>query len=120
MAFFMYTPSNIGRFMKKTLYIPRVLILCALCMATVLMGFNMTYAGGGDPVRGAALYVKCSGCHGLDGGKLAGQAENTLLDKMHAIKAHPSDKPKIQAMYKMFNGMTEQELLDLAAYMTKM
>lgn len=74
----------------------------------------------GNPENGAALYKNCVPCHLTTGKGLAGVAEDTLVKKMVAIQNGTPTKAKAKAMQKVLKPMTQQELTDLASYLTKM
>jgi len=61
----------------------------------------------------------CGACHGADGNsmapfpKLAGQGEKYLLKQLNNIQ---DDVRKVASMAGLLDGMTEQDLADIAAY----
>lgn len=86
-----------------------------------LMGANLVHAQmKGNPANGASLYGSCVPCHTLMGKGLAGQPEATLVTKMQAIQQGSFTQPKVMEMQKVLAPMTQQEVFDLASYITKM
>ncbi|MEM6707510.1 MAG: c-type cytochrome [Pseudomonadota bacterium] len=75
----------------------------------------------GDPAKGEANALICSGCHGQDGhstidpsyAKLAGQNEKYLYNQLSMIR---DDERKIALMTGILTGKSDQDLRDLAAY----
>lgn len=74
----------------------------------------------GNPANGAALYESCVPCHSLTGKGLAGQPEAQLVNKMTAIQGASLTKPKAIEMQNILKPMSEQQILDLASYITTM
>ena len=95
-------------------------------MKKVLIGLLVTVGATsvafaeGNPEAGKPLTVVCSACHSADGNsaaptfpKLAGQNEAYLLKQMTEIKAGVRAVPQMTGM---LNGLSEQNLADVAAY----
>ena len=74
----------------------------------------------GNPAVGASLYENCVPCHTLQGKGIAGLPESVLMEKMEAYQNGTYDDPKIQGMQQVLQPLSQQQLLDLAAYITKM
>ena len=96
------------------------LCLLALPLITVTLAEEARSAMQGNPATGAALYESCVPCHTLTGKGLAGKPADTLVEKMKKYQTVTSDNPKVQAMQKALAPMSQQDLLDLAAYISKM
>lgn len=75
---------------------------------------------GGNPSQGAALYDSCVPCHTLNGNGLAGKSISDLMNKMKAYQSGTYTDPKMAGMHKVLAPLSDQQLLDLAAYMNKM
>lgn len=74
----------------------------------------------GNVAKGKALAEKCASCHGADGNapapnfpRLAGQYESYLVK---AIQDYQSGKRNNPLMQSMVQGLTEQDIHDIAAY----
>lgn len=74
----------------------------------------------GDPAAGEALSATCVACHGQDGHAqiegyphLAGQNERYLFTQLELIQTQDRPVPLMQGM---LDGMSKQDLRDLAAY----
>jgi cytochrome c553 len=97
----------------------RVLILLGLTLGWVSSGFAANANPVGDAAAGKDMTVVCSACHGADGNsmapfpKLAGQGEKYLLKQLNNIQ---DDVRKVPSMAGLLDGMTEQDLADIAAY----
>ncbi len=85
----------------------------------------------GDPEAGADKVAMCSACHGADGNspapsfpKLAGQGENYLLKQLLDIRmwdrasgdAKATTGRQVPQMTGMLQGLSDQDLADIAAY----
>jgi len=73
----------------------------------------------GDPVKGATLFEQCASCHGNKVKLSAGLAEGPFVEKLMMIqkKTYTASKPlKMQAKLKALN---DQQLYDLASFITK-
>jgi len=84
-------------------------------------------AVGETPGAGAALYAKCSGCHGKDGktkalGKsaiIAGQSATDLASKLEAYKAGTRDVAGMGTLMKgQVASMSEGDLLAVSEYIS--
>ena len=97
----------------------RVLILLGLTLGWASGGFAANANPVGDAAAGKDMTVVCSACHGADGNsmapfpKLAGQGEKYLLKQLNNIQ---DDVRKVPSMAGLLDGMTEQDLADIAAY----
>lgn len=74
----------------------------------------------GDVAKGKELAEKCASCHGADGNapapnfpRLAGQYESYLVK---ALQDYQRGKRQNPVMQPMVQGLTEQDIHDLAAY----
>ena len=79
-----------------------------------------TWPDGGNPSVGATLYDSCVPCHTLNGNGIAGKSVQTLMDKMKAIQAGNFSAPRMISMQQVLQPLSDNQLLDLAAYITKM
>ena len=75
---------------------------------------------GGNPSEGAALYDSCVPCHTLNGNGMAGKSISDLMNKMKAYQSGTYTDPKVAGMHKVLAPLSDQQLLDLAAYINKM
>jgi cytochrome c553 len=97
----------------------RVLILFGLTLGWASSGFAANANLVGDAAAGKSKSVACSACHGVDGNsmapfpKLAGQGEKYLLKQLNEIR---DGVRKVPTMAGQLDGMTEQDLADIAAY----
>lgn len=95
-------------------------VLVALPVMTLIFA-NVAYSKmQGDPAAGAALFENCVPCHTLMGKGIAGQPEDQLVSKMTAIQNGTFTNPKALEMQKVLKPMSEQQVFDLASYITKM
>lgn len=79
----------------------------------------------GDPARGQTLAYTCLGCHGIenyrnaypnyDVPKLAGQHPEYIVA---ALKAYKSKERSHATMHAHAAGMSEQDMIDIAAYLS--
>lgn len=74
----------------------------------------------GNPAVGAELFNSCTPCHGLQGKSVAGLPEKELMQKMEAYRQGTYNDAQTVKMQKILQQMSQQQLFDLAAYMTKM
>lgn len=86
----------------------------------VTVGATSVAIAEGNPEAGKPLTAVCSACHGADGNslaptwpKLAGQNESYLLKQMSDIK---SGARNVAQMTGLLNGLSDQNLADIAAY----
>lgn len=84
------------------------------------LGISGLAHAAGDAAAGQGKIAMCSACHNADGNsmvpnfpKLAGQGERYLLKQMHDIKS--GARPVVE-MTGMLDAMTEQDLVDIAAW----
>ncbi len=103
------------------------LIKSALLMAAVgvSLAASPALAAGksaiaGDPAAGRGKTAACAACHGADGNsaaadypKLAGQGEKYLVKQLKDIRSGARPVP---VMTGQLDGMSEQDLADIAAY----
>lgn len=103
----------------------RLSMVCLLAIAPGVMAATAKppkYAPEGDIEAGLALSQEkgCAGCHGADGNspvpmfpKIAGLGERYLLKQLNDIQ---SNVRMIPEMAGILDGLSEQELLNMAAY----
>lgn len=92
-----------------------------LVVGTLLtLGLVSGAQAAGDAAAGQNKTAVCAGCHGADGNsmvpnfpKLAGLGERYLVTQLNAIKAK---KRVIVEMTGLLDGMSDQDLADIAAY----
>lgn len=89
-------------------------------LGVVLSALSLTAFAEGNPVKGEDLTATCVACHGTDGNSaagafpsIAGQQENYLLKQLREIK---SGERSAVLMTGMLDNMTDQDLMDLAAF----
>lgn len=92
-------------------------------IAGVVLGVGLTAAahGAGDPAAGEQNSAVCASCHGQGGGepimasypKLSGIGERYMFDQMVAIRDGDRAIPEMTGI---LDGMSDQDLRDLAAY----
>lgn len=77
----------------------------------------------GDPSRGKTKTETCVACHGADGNssvtmwpKIAGQHQSYLLTQMLEFQKGAEGRRNDPSMYGILQGLTTQDLADLAAY----
>lgn len=77
----------------------------------------------GDAAAGKVKAAPCAACHGADGNsalaiypKLAGQGARYLAKQLHDFKSNESDARTNPVMRGMAAPLSEQDILDLAAY----
>jgi cbb3-type cytochrome c oxidase subunit III len=101
-------------------------VLVSLLLTLGITG--MAHAAG-DAAAGANKVAVCGACHGADGNspapnfpKLAGQGERYLLKQLQDIKAgsSPTAEPgvgrKVVEMTGLLDGLSDQDLADIAAH----
>ncbi|TCT25802.1 cytochrome c553 [Thermomonas haemolytica] len=84
-------------------------------------------AAKGDAARGKGLTYTCRGCHGLTGYKnaypsyhvpmIGGQSETYLLNALNEYRTGKRKHPTMQAQAQSFS---EQDLADIAAYLSSL
>lgn len=92
-----------------------------LVIGTLLtLGLVSGAQAAGDAAAGEGKTAVCAGCHGADGNsmvpnfpKLAGLGERYLVTQLNAIK---SKSRVIVEMTGLLDGMSDQDLADIAAY----
>lgn len=100
--------------------ITTLLGIMSTVITLTLGGLAFAAAPQGNPALGAELYNKCTPCHGLDGKGMAGKPAENLLMKMQAYQNGTFNAPKIENMQKVLKTMNQQNLIDLAAYISQM
>lgn len=81
---------------------------------------SQDWPGKGRPAEGATLYEACTPCHTLKGNGIAGKPEAELMSKMKHYQTGTFENSKVKVMQNVMKGMSDQQLLDLSAYITKM
>ncbi|MBE9562801.1 MAG: cytochrome c4 [Proteobacteria bacterium] len=92
-----------------------------LVFCVLTLGSSVAIAANGDATAGKTKSALCAACHGPDGNsnvnpiwpKLAGQHENYLVKQLQDFKSKARDE---QTMGPMAAPLTEQDVLNLAAY----
>ena len=84
------------------------------------LGLSGMAQAAGDAQAGQGKVAVCGACHGADGNspapnfpKLAGQGELYLIKQMQDIK---SGERQVIEMTGMLNGLSDQDMADIAAY----
>jgi cytochrome c553 len=96
-------------------------------LVCLFLGFNMNAIAQGDIQSGKEKSITCAACHGSDGNsaiamnpKLAGQHSNYLAKQLTEFKLASQTAGKEGRNNAVMNGMaaalSEQDILDLAAY----
>jgi cytochrome c553 len=77
----------------------------------------------GDAQRGLAKSQTCVACHGNDGNsvipdypKIAGQHAGYIVESLHEYREGPGGERDNPIMYGMVANLSDQDILDLAAY----
>ncbi len=77
----------------------------------------------GDAQRGLEKSQTCVACHGTDGNsvipnypKIAGQHASYIIESLHEYREGPGSERDNPIMYGMTAGLSDQDILDLAAY----
>jgi len=101
----------------------RILLLAATMTAGLIVN-NVALAGGGDPELGRTKSMTCTACHGPDGRGtapiypvLAGQHEEYLA---HALRQYRSGERDNAIMAGFVNGLSDNDIADLAAWFASM
>lgn len=76
-----------------------------------------------DAQRGLAKSETCVACHGTDGNsvipdypKIAGQHASYIIESLHEYREGPGGERDNPIMYGMVAGLSDQDIIDLAAY----
>jgi cytochrome c553 len=104
------------------------LSIFAACLALALPAGAFAQDGTaptGDATRGKPLTYTCQGCHGITGYKnaypnyhvprIGGQSAQYLANALHEYRAGKRKHPTMQAQAQSFS---EQDIADLAAYLS--
>ncbi len=102
--------------MKKIQY----LVLCCIPLLLLVISHMSFAAEKGNPAQGASLFEQCATCHTYNGNGIAGLSEKELMKKMQHYQNGTFTKPKVIGMQKVLKPMSQQDLWDLAAYISKM
>ena len=95
----------------------------AALLGLVALGFGSS-ALADDPVRGKELSLVCQSCHG-ENGNLALQPDYPLIGGqhfdylVHALRAYRSGERENAIMAGFTQGLTDQDIRDLAAWYYK-
>ncbi len=89
-------------------------------IAGALLALSSAAMAGGDAAAGKSKSTTCAACHGVDGNstiptnpRLAGQHEDYLVQSLQAYKSGARNSP---IMAGMVAPLSDQDILDLAAY----
>ncbi len=93
--------------------------LLVFCLPVALIFVLNVHSQAADAAKGAELYKKCSGCH-TPNPKFGGKPMDYLSGKMMHYRDGKFDKPAVQNMQKAFAGMSDQDIADLASYVSNM
>lgn len=74
----------------------------------------------GNPAMGAALYETCVPCHTLKGNGISGKTEAKLMASMQNYQTGTFSGAKVQQMQTLLRGLSQEQLIDLARYISKM
>ena len=93
-------------------------------VTTILLSQNLLAAG--NAAKGQKLYASCIQCHGEKGEgnpaqkapKIAGQHDWYIISSIKAFQAGKDRKNPTMLPY--IKGLSEQDIADLAAYVSKM
>ncbi len=100
--------------------------LLALILMTLLLSLNTTNTFAADAARGKTLYKTCVQCHGDDGmgdpaqqaPRIAGQLDWYIVTSIEMFKEGSERKnPK---MLPFIKNLSDQDIADLAAYVSQM
>lgn len=89
--------------------------------AVGFVSFGTAAQAAGDASAGQGAYATCIGCHGAagEGGvgpKLAGNAAEDVIAKLHAYKNGEQVGPMTSMMAPMAAGLTDSDIENIAAY----
>ncbi len=91
-----------------------------LALFVLILGLGITQAAAQDAVAGQSKAAVCSACHGAEGisvlpdyPNLAGQKQKYLET---SIKAYRDGQRKHAVMSPMATGLSDADILDIAAY----
>lgn len=95
-----------------------------LSILTVCLLATVFFAAQGLAADGKALYARCSGCHGVDGGKkalgtgepLKGMSSANLLKALEGYKAGTFGGAKKAMMEAQVKGLSPEDMKALADY----
>ena len=103
-------------------------IKCLIIITLLLSGLNILAAG--DAAAGKGSYVTCSACHGANGEgnkmmnapRLAGQDDWYILSTLKRFKSgvRGGSDPLAMTMIPMAKMLTDQQMEDIAAYLSSM
>ncbi|NII09395.1 cytochrome c [Oleiagrimonas sp. C23AA] len=101
-------------------------LLLATLTAAALMTFGSAHAEG-NKANGKTLVYTCAGCHGVPGyenaypnyrvPKIAGQNEQYLINALNGYKTGKRKHPTMDAQAE---SLTEQNIQDIAAYLSSL
>lgn len=99
----------------------------SLTALLLMLGLPMTALAEGDAARGEVLAYTCTGCHGIpfykntyptySVPKLGGQNEGYVVLALKAYRAGERQHPSMQAQA---NTLSDQDIEDIAAYLTSL
>lgn len=101
-------------------------LLCGLLGAAAVLAAGAVPAAG-DPAKGAQKNSMCEGCHGIPGyrtafpkvysvPKLGGQHAAYIVSALHAYQSGTRKHPTMDGIAQ---GLTQQDMEDLAAYYSR-
>lgn len=98
-----------------------------LLLAISLSLFGSTAFAAGDAAAGKAKSAACAACHGAAGvsaipnyPNLAGQKEAYIVTQLAAFKSGERKGANSAIMAPMAAGLSDQDMMDLAAYYSQM
>jgi len=94
-------------------------------VASTAFTFGLTEARAGDVAAGEARYgLTCANCHGPAGKgmasfpKLAGQDADFITDRLNTYRAGETVGPNSALMIPMAKGLSDDDIANLAAYLS--
>lgn len=91
-----------------------------------IVGSMQVVASVGDPEAGAQKTETCVACHSTDGNstvgmwpKIAGQYESYLVKQLFEYRKGPEGDRYEPSMFGMVQGLSDQDIYDLAAYFSQ-
>ncbi|MEM8574849.1 MAG: cytochrome c [Pseudomonadota bacterium] len=93
--------------------------------ASIAFTVNVAHSAKGDAKAGEARYAQtCVNCHGPGGQgmasfpKLAGQSADYIIGRLNQYRAGETIGPNSALMIPMATGLSDEEILNLAAYIS--
>jgi cytochrome c553 len=126
---FAYPPTGLRAANCWMNLMTRLPLLALVAMVSVL-GLNTAHAASatkGDATRGKSLVYTCAGCHGVPGYEnaypnyrvpmIAGQKEGYILQALHEYRDGSRKHP---TMHAQASSLTDQDIADIAAYLSSL